>query len=114
MEILTIFRIEALGTGRLRFSLTCIVYTWGIWQEPSTDEEPFANYGTSKWTYPEMWLYRSRGKHWVLSTEDPSATEYQNTDGSRMTPEEQAKAREVFFQDTGLYRTKDSGRYVGG
>ena len=34
--------------------------------------EPYANHGTSKWSYPAVWLYRSRGGRWVLTLEDPT------------------------------------------
>jgi hypothetical protein len=30
-----------------------------------SDDEPFASYGTSKWHYPPLWLYRTRAKRQV-------------------------------------------------
>ena len=69
-------------------------------------EEPFANYGTSKWQYAPCWLYRSRGGRWVITTEDPSGPEVLAEEVEDAMDEEYGEQqRHRQRVDHGLFRT---------
>jgi len=73
-------------------------------------EEPFSNYGTSKWQYPPLWLYRTRSGRWCITLDDPTLPiTTVGVKGELLTRDEQAALRDELTRDMGLYRTRSSG-----
>jgi len=70
-------------------------------------QEPFANYGMSKWRYPKLWLYRSRVGRWLITPEDPTLVLTPYGDEEPDTEDEEEKLRNLYIRDVGLFRTKD-------
>ena len=78
----------------------------GVALPAAAAEEPLAMYGTSKWSYAEAWLYRSRARRWAVTAEDPTvALDEFNEHGDYLTAEQQTAHRDLFMKDTGAFRT---------
>lgn len=87
---------------------------------PAVVDEPYANYGTCKWSFPELFMYRAMNGRWIVTLDDvtPAADESEEggvTGESNVPPRERRLSAALAVESgMGLYRSAHSSEWPDG